>query len=48
MNEQEFYMRHGIDPIFLAMALHDNSGDHEAGEQIVACATHKFEAAEAA
>lgn len=45
MNERQFWLGYGIDPIFLSMALHDNSGDHEAGEQIVACATHKFEAA---
>lgn len=45
MNEQEFWRGHGIDPIFLAMALARVSGDHEAGEQIVACATHKFECA---
>jgi hypothetical protein len=43
MNEREFYVRHGIDPLRLALALHRVSGDHEAGEQIVACATHKFE-----
>lgn len=43
MNEREFYLRYGIDPLRLALALHRVSGDHDAGEQIVACATHKFE-----
>lgn len=43
MNERAFWLKYGIDPIFLAMALYSQRGDHEAGEQIVACATHKFE-----
>jgi hypothetical protein len=45
MEERAFWIRYGIDPIFVALALYSVSGDHEAGEQIVACATHKFEAA---
>lgn len=48
MNERAFWLKYGIDPIFLALALYSVSGDHEAGEQIVACATHKFESAAAA
>jgi hypothetical protein len=42
-DERDWWVSKGIDPIFLAMALYSVSGDHEAGEQIVACATHKFE-----
>jgi hypothetical protein len=44
-DERAWWVSKGIDPIFLSMALHDNTGNYEAGEQIVACATHKFECA---
>lgn len=35
MDEDEFWSHEGIDPIFVAMALYLNSGDTEAGEQII-------------
>jgi hypothetical protein len=44
-DELGWWQKQGIDPILLSMALYRVSGDHEAGEQIVACATHKFECA---
>ena len=34
--ERQWWDKMGIDPIFLAMALHRVSGDHEAGETIIA------------
>ena len=34
--EREFWRGSGIDPIFVALALYRASGDHEAGEQIIA------------
>ena len=34
-NERAFYVAHGIDPIFVALALWRATGDNEAGEQIV-------------
>lgn len=34
-NEKEFWARHGIDPIFTAMALYSVSGDYERGLQII-------------
>lgn len=33
--EQMFWHARNIDPIFVCLALHASSGDHEAGEQIV-------------
>jgi hypothetical protein len=42
-NEFKFWQLMGIDPIFSAMALWINSGNHEAGEQIVSSAReHTF------
>ena len=37
--EAIFWKRHGIDPIFVAMALKRISGDQAAGERIVQCAS---------
>jgi hypothetical protein len=36
--EREFWRRHGIDPVFVAMALSRESGNYEAGCKIVASA----------
>ena len=36
MGEREFWEMHGINPLEIAIALYAVSGDHEAGEQIVA------------
>ncbi len=35
MNERAFWCDIGIDPVFVALALAGESGDHEAGETIV-------------
>lgn len=34
-NENEWWVIWGIDPCYLALALHSVSGDHEAGEMII-------------
>lgn len=38
MNEFEFWLTVGIDPIFVAMALHAVTGDFSKGEQIISFA----------
>ena len=35
MNEAEFWLRRGIDPLLIALALWHATGDHEIGESIV-------------
>lgn len=44
-DELAWWQSKNIDPLRVAMALYLSSGDHEAAQQIVACATHKFERA---
>ena len=36
MNEKLFWNGHGVDPVYVALALYRVSGDHEAGCRIVA------------
>lgn len=38
MSEREFWRTVGIDPIFMALALHSVTGDFEKGEQIISFA----------
>lgn len=35
VNEEQFWIERGIDPVKLALALYSVSGDYEAGERIV-------------